>query len=112
MNRSEFIQTIMELYPNTFHPDNKAQYQGWINRYKSALPESWNYDKLLKIFDNRWQSTVVPPHPSFFLEFSEDVRPPKIRKIEPAVNKEETRKNFQEFQKKMSELIEKHRMLN
>ena len=44
MNRMQFIQTIMELYPNTFRPDNEKQFRGWVNRYKKALPEDWDFD--------------------------------------------------------------------
>ena len=110
MNRTQFIKTIMELYPNTFHPDNVKQFTGWVERYKKALPESWDFDKLLYFFDTKWQSTVIPPHPSFFLEFREDVRPPKkIVQTEP-VNIEENRKNFLIFQEKMKKLISEHRM--
>lgn len=75
MNRSEFIKGIMDLYPNTFKKDNPAQYQGWINRYKNAIPENWDFNKLMWYFDNDWTSTIVPPHPSFFRKYREDVKP-------------------------------------
>lgn len=113
MNRSEFIQTIMELYPNTFHEENVKQYSGWIQRYKQALPENLNFDKLLKLFDQNWKSTVIPPHPSFFLEFWNDIKPEKkikqIEKIE--LTPEEKAINMQKFialKEKLKKISEEH----
>ena len=111
MNRMEFIQTIMELYPNTFHLDNEKQFKGWVKRYKQALPENLNFDKLLKIFDQNWKSTVVPPHPSFFLEFWNDVKPEKkIERIKEVELTEEEKainlQKFKEFGEKLKKLSE------
>lgn len=109
MNRAEFIKQIMDLYPGTFKKDNIDQYQGWINRYKNAMPESWNFDKLMWYFDTNWNSTVVPPHPSFFRKFREDVKPIKTYSLEEEIQMTEEEKaiaheSFLEFQKKLKEL--------
>ena len=111
MNRIQFIQTIMELYPNTFHPDNERQFIGWVNRYKQALPENLNYDKLLKIFDKEWKSTVVPPHPSFFLEFYKDVKIDKPKKVEEIQEQEPIDiEKFKEIRAKLIEITNKNRI--
>lgn len=111
MNRSEFIQTIMELYPNTFHEENVKQYSGWIQRYKQTLPENLNFDKLMKLFDQNWKSTVIPPHPSFFLEFWNDVKPERKRPIIEKIELTEEEKainlqKFKEFGEKLKKLSE------
>ena len=110
MNRAEFIRTIMELYPNTFNPNNETQYQGWVRRYKSSIPENWDFDKLLKIFDREWKSTVTPPHPSFFLEFRNDVKPEPKRVVEQIEISEEerkaTEKKLKEYSEKFKKLVE------
>lgn len=103
MNRSEFIKTIMELYPNVFHAENIAQYQGWINRYKSTIPSNWDFDKLLTFFDREWNSTVQPPHPSFFLKFREDVKPREIVE-EIQLSEQEKRDAHESFLKFQSQL--------
>lgn len=116
MNRMQFIQTIMELYPNTFKPDNEKQFKGWVNRYKKALPEDWDFDKLLMFFDTKWQSTVVPPHPSFFLEFKNDVRPERkrIQKVVPISQeqKEANMQKFKEFGEKLRKLVEENKIID
>ena len=107
MTRSDFIKTIMELYPNTFNPSNEAQYRGWVNRYKSIIPIDWNFEKLLYYFDTEWKSAVTPPHPSFFLEFRNDVKPVKSVKIEKIEVTPEEDKRIQEKFKQVKEQMEK-----
>lgn len=110
MTRAEFIKTIMELYPNTFNPSNEAQYRGWVNRYKSIIPENWNFEKLLFYFDTEWKSAVTPPHPSFFLEFRNDVKPVKPVKVEKIeVSPEEDiliQEKFKQVKAQMEKLAE------
>ena len=83
MNRQEFIQKIIELYPDTFKPDRVEHIQAWVEMYEKALPKNWNMDKLMWYFSTEYKSTVVPPAPSFFYQFRNDVKPPK--KEEPIV---------------------------
>lgn len=110
MKRIEFIQTIMELYPNTFHIDNEKQFKGWVTRYKQALPENIDYDKLLKIFDREWKSTVVPPHPSFFLEFYKDVKIDKPKQIIPIIEEEPVNpQKLQQIREKLVEIVNKNK---
>ena len=75
MNRNQFISTIMGLYPDTFKPENKKHFQNWVDRYKNAISEHWNFDKLMWYFDTQYKSTVIPPHPSFFYSFKSEVQP-------------------------------------
>lgn len=116
MNRSQFIRTIMELYPGTFKQENKAQYQGWINRYQSAIGEDWDFEKLLKIFDREWKSTVVPPHPSFFIEFKSDVKPSTGSTYHPEhldISEEEqkvTQEKIKEHKERFKKLIDNMRI--
>lgn len=104
MNRNEFIETIMSLYPDTFKSENERHFQLWIDRYKSAISANWDFDKLMKYFDREYKSTIVPPHPSFFYQFKESVRSrakeQSIKKLTP----EEVKKSeeaFKKFQEKM-----------
>lgn len=115
MNRSEFIKSIMDLYPGTFNKTNPEQYQGWINRYKNAIPENWDFDKLMWYFDNDWNSTIVPPHPSFFRKYSENVKPTKSI-IEPKIEitkeqQKENEENFRKFQEKVKNIL-KNKTIN
>lgn len=107
MNRTEFIKTIMDLYPKTFNKENANSYQGWINRYKNAIPENWNFDKLMWFFDTEWKSTIEPPHPSFFRKYREDVKP-EIKPIEYELTPEEqieAKIAFKKFKQNLKDLI-------
>jgi hypothetical protein len=106
MDRAEFIKQIMDLYPRTFNRENVVQYQGWINRYKNAIPENWDFERLMWYFDTEWHSTIEPPHPSFFRKYRDDVKP-IVMTQEPSLTPEEREKaheSFIEFQKKLKTL--------
>lgn len=112
MNRAEFIKQIMDLYPRAFNKENAIQYQGWINRYKNAIPENWNFDKLMWYFDTEWHSTIEPPHPSFFRKYREDVKPVVIEK-EPEMSleeKAEAHESFIQFKEKLKTLAKEKSM--
>lgn len=106
MNRSEFIKQIMDLYPRVFSKENPVQYQGWINRYKNAIPEDWDFDKLMYYFDTEWKSAVEPPHPSFFMRYRQDVKPEKPIEVFTLTPEEraEAEAKFQEFKQKLKSL--------
>lgn len=98
MDRTEFIKTIMDLYPRTFDKQRPAQYQGWIDRYKNAIPENWDFKKLLWNFETKWTSVIEPPPPSFFYKFKEDVKP-EIKKEEIKLSTEEIEKSKESYKK-------------
>ena len=75
MERQEFIQKIIELYPDTFKEDRVQHVQAWVEIYEKALPKSWDFDKLMWYFSTEYKSTVVPPHPSFFYSYRNSVKP-------------------------------------
>lgn len=75
MERHEFIQKIIELYPDTFKAERLGHVQAWVEMYEKALPKSWDFDKLMWYFATQYKSTVAPPHPSFFFSFANDVKP-------------------------------------
>lgn len=89
MNRQEFIQKIIELYPDTFKTDRVAHIQAWIEMYEKAIPKNWNMDKLMWYFSTEYKSTVIPPAPSFFYQFRADVKPPKPKEPEIRLTEEE-----------------------
>ena len=115
MNRQEFIQKIIELYPDTFKSDRVSHIQAWVEMYEKAMSKNWDYDKLLRIFAVEYKSTVVPPPPSFFYQFSQTVRKPVERKVERIVltpeEEEECEKAKAKFFKKF-EQWKKERCLN
>lgn len=108
MNRNEFIEIIMSLYPDTFKPENEKHFQLWIDRYKSAIPATRDFDKLMKYFDQEYKSTIVPPHPSFFYQYKESIKPKVkqqgIKKLTPEEQKR-SKEAFKKFQEKMRETI-------
>ena len=108
MNRNEFISIIMSLYPDTFKPENKRHYQLWIDRYKNAISDKWDFDKLMWYFDTEYKSTVTPPHPSFFYAYKENVKPePKKVKTElTEQEKKESHLAFLKFQKDFKKLAQ------
>lgn len=98
----------MGLYPDTFKTDNKKHFQSWVDRYKNAIPENWNFDKLMWYFDTQYKSTVIPPHPSFFFAYKEDVRPRKDYQPQKTLSKEEQKQSqeaYKEFKKRLNEMI-------
>lgn len=107
MNRQEFIQKIIELYPDTFKADRVEHIQAWVDMYEKAMSKNWDYDKLMWYFSTEYKSTVVPPAPSFFYQFKSNVK--KQKDYIPEVNEfseEELRqceiakaKFFEEFKK-------------
>lgn len=101
MERHEFIQKIIELYPDTFKEERINHVQAWVEMYERALPKSWDFDKLMWYFATEYKSTIAPPHPSFFYSFASNVRPPsKPPTPEPAKpltpDEEEARKKAME----------------
>ena len=85
MERHEFIQKIIELYPDTFKEERISHVQAWVEMYERALPKSWDFDKLMWYFATEYKSTIAPPHPSFFYSFASNVRPSeKNQTPEPA----------------------------
>lgn len=113
MNRAEFIKEIMTLYPRIFNPENPKQYQGWIDRYKNAIPENWDFKKLMWHFETKWTSVIEPPPPSFFYKFKEDVKPEiKIEHYKMTPEEiEESKKGYEKFKKNLDDLI-KNKTLN
>lgn len=83
MERHEFIQKIIELYPDTFKGDRLGHVQAWVEMYEKALPKSWDFNRLMWYFATEYKSTIAPPPPSFFYSFRNDVKPK-----EKAVEKE------------------------
>lgn len=75
MERHEFIQKIIELYPDTFKVGRVGHVQAWVEMYEKALPKSWDFDRLMWHFATEYKSTTIPPHPSFFYAFRNDVKP-------------------------------------
>ena len=107
MNRTEFIKTIMELYPRTFNKENPIHYQSWIDRYKNAIPESWDFNRLMWHFETKWTSVTEPPPPSFFYKFKEDVKA-EIKKEMPKLTPkqiEESRKSYEKFKEDLKMLV-------
>ena len=82
MNRQEFIQKIIELYPDTFKSDRVGHIQAWIEMYEKAIKKNWDFDKLMWYFSTEYKSTVIPPAPSFFFQYRMSVCRPKEHKIE------------------------------
>ena len=112
MNRSEFIKTIMGLYPHTFDVNNEIQYAGWIKCYQQ-IPESWDFDKLMGIFSKKWNSTREAPAPSWFMQFRADVKPePKpVKMIE--LTEEERKQSeiaMKQFKKQLFGIAEKYKI--
>lgn len=113
MNRSEFIKTIMGLYPHTFDINNETQYAGWIKQYQQ-IPESWDFDKLMRLFAKNWHSTREAPAPSWFMQYREDVK--SVRQYEPEIvrmtpeEKARTDKFMKEFKSKLFDIAEKHKI--
>lgn len=108
MNRNQFISTIMGLYPDTFKVENKKHFQSWVDRYKNAIPENWNFDKLMWYFDTQYKSTVIPPHPSFFFAYKEEVRIRKDYQPPKPLTEEEqkqSQKAYKEFKEKLNNII-------
>lgn len=107
MNRQEFIQKIIELYPDTFKADRVKHIQAWVEMYEKAMKKDWNYDKLMWYFSTEYKSTVVPPPPSFFYQFRADVR---VEKNEPPVvyipPTEEELERIREAKKRFFEQLE------
>ena len=79
MERHEFIQKIIELYPDTFKEERISHVQAWVEMYERALPKSWNFDKLMWYFATEYKSTVAPPPPSFFFNYRNEVKPEEKR---------------------------------
>lgn len=107
MNRTEFIKSLMDLYPRTFDKAKPLQYQGWIDRYKNAIPENWDFKKLMWHFETKWHSVIEPPPPSFFYKFKEDVKPEKkYQKIELTPEEiEKSNEGYKKFKDKLKYLI-------
>ena len=110
MERHEFIQKIIELYPDTFKEDRVEHVQAWVDIYERALPKSWDFDKLMWYFSTEYKSTIAPPHPSFFFTYRNDVRPesrakneqPKELTLEEKKAREEAKEKFFEQMRKMT----------
>lgn len=113
MERHEFIQKIIELYPHTFNEDRVDHVQAWVEMYEKALPKSWDFQKLMWYFATEYKSTTSPPPPSFFYSFANSVRPKeKPQALEPAKpptpEEEEARKKAMEkFFKNCREMANK-----
>lgn len=97
MDRTEFIKTIMDLYPRVFDINRPKQFQGWIDRYKNAIPENWDFKRLMWYFETKWTSVIEPPPPSFFYKFKEDVKP-ETKREEIKMTKEEIEESLKSFQ--------------
>lgn len=109
MTRKDLILKIISLYPDTFREDRPEHVQAWVEIYEKAIPSTWDMDKLMYRFATTYKSTVVPPHPSFFFEFRNDVRPqPKPEPIERVENtpeqEEAIKKRMQEFRQTINGL--------
>lgn len=112
MTRRDLILTIINLYPDTFRSDRPEHVQAWVEIYEKAIPSNWDMDKLLYHFATCYKSTVVPPHPSFFYDFRNDVRPQaKSQSLEPFVQtpeeEEACRKKVEEYGRRLRELNKK-----
>lgn len=111
MNRSEFIRQIMGLYPHTFDIDNEEQYAGWIKRYQE-IPENWDFDKLMTIFSRKWKSTREAPPPSWFMEFREDVKPPRKQEVVKKIEEEMlTQEQLDDLKKGIFEVSQRHKIV-
>lgn len=108
MNRQEFIQKIIELYPDTFRPDRVSHIQAWVEMYENALNKNWDYDKLMRIFAVEYKSTVVPPAPSFFYQFKSTVYVPKPKVVEKVV---QTPEEIEACEQAKARFFEKFRKL-
>ena len=106
MNRQEFIQKIIELYPDTFRADRVEHIQAWIEMYEKAINKNWDMDKLMWYFSTEYKSTVVPPAPSFFFQFRSSVRKPVVQKIEVEEPSEEELKAREEAKAKFFKKFE------
>lgn len=103
----------MVLYPDTFKPERKEHFQGWLDRYKAAIGNNWDYDKLMYFFDTHYKSTTIPPHPSFFKEFKSEVviQKPKPKPVEMSVEeKEKADIAFKKIKQEMMNFFDKHSM--
>lgn len=110
MDRKDFILKIISLYPDTFREDRPEHVQAWVEMYEKAIPRYWDMDKLLYIFATNYKSTTVPPHPSFFYEYRNEVRPElKQKVVEPSIiqtpeEEEACRKKMKEINLMMQDL--------
>ena len=75
MTRQDLILKIISLYPDTFRADRPEHVHSWVEMYEKAIKKSWNMEKLMWYFATNYKSTTVPPPPSFFYAYREDVRP-------------------------------------
>lgn len=107
MDRTQFIKTIMELYPRIFDKSKPEQFQNWIDRYKNAIPENWNFEKLMWHFETKWHSVIEPPPPAFFFKFKEDVKPIEKKEIIRMTEEEirESREGYKKFKESLKKLI-------
>lgn len=66
--RTDFLKTLWTMYPQVFTEKN-AEF--WKKAYEKTIPENLNFEKLFAIVAKEYNSVVVPPPPSWFVERAE-----------------------------------------
>lgn len=111
LSRKDLILKIISLYPDTFRADRQEHVQAWVEMYEKAIRKDWNMDKLMRYFATDYKSTVVPPPPSFFYAYREDVCQKKYERQEiPVLTQEERRQNtiaYEKFKEDCKKLLYK-----
>lgn len=74
MNRQEFIQELLNLYPNAGAFQNAYSKQKWVEGYGKVLKGKIDFDKLYEIMITQYMSMNTPPAPAWFSEYVSIVR--------------------------------------
>ena len=81
MDRKEFLDTLVRMYPNSF---NQGNLQIWMNGYKKVLSENLNFEVLFEKLITEYMSIHTAPAPAWFKEYTTlpSVKPEKKKVVE------------------------------
>jgi hypothetical protein len=103
MNRQEFIQELLNLYPNAPAFNNPYSKQKWVEGYSKVLKGKIDFDRLYEIMITEYMSMNTPPAPAWFSEYVSLVRiKEKKQNIEVLENRCPPPKEFLELKAKLS----------
>ncbi len=68
MDRLEFIQTILDMYPESFTEENTER---WIDVYMRVLPRDLDFEELLDDMLTNYANTRYAPGTAFFTPYVE-----------------------------------------
>lgn len=107
MTRQDLILKIISLYPDTFKAERPEHVQSWVEMYEKAIKKNWDMERLMWFFATNYKSTVIPPAPSFFYSYKEDVKGETKSEPVPELTEEElvqSKVAKEKFLKDMEEL--------